>query len=678
MGPLAELEGISVVSGDFFHGLTADEQRETTINWPGLVQRVIDDYRQHTTLAHGVQKDAIQNAWDARRSRRHATGWSCTFDLFLGSEGASFLAITDRGTWGLTGRVLSADEYYEDLPELERWARFESLAFTHPEGAAEGQLGARGQGKFIFVGASAEQRMLYDTLREDGVYRLGVRTVEPTRSPVYVWDGEAAINRLKAYHNSLEPLQEIGTRVIIDSPTDELTNAIVSGAFARHIAETWWPIILKHGAEISVRVTTEGVPPDVVTVGVPTEIELPDAENSRYDVWLKKNHRIDYQGDSFVVKRLHVVRDRRGVADEDMRGVALIRGGMKVMSLPMRHVPSEIGDAVVGFVEFDRALDDEMKRLESPTHYSFDLGRGLGRKLKNYVEDELSAFAREKLGQGADPRAVNAERHREAERRALAAINRAARSMGIIGRHGPGGGTPPRTNPSVDQPLAAVLIPPVFPSGTRRLNFGDSAEASAFIRSRLDAPALVRASLYLTHGDETILRFDEMDLALEAGGESSLVGPLRLAFEPDVHGPGEYTVRAKAVLLQETSGLMKGHEHKTAYRFWLEQDPPEVGIFDEVEGLNYQEIPIDAEVVRSSSGGWKFQYNTSHPAKRREDQTEDSLFDYLLRLMARELVFVDLRSGEPTQFTADDLESPDETYRKAAMITSRILYEYYG
>jgi hypothetical protein len=669
---------LNVAIDDFFAGLDPAQQRETTINWPGLVQRVIDDYQQHTTLTHGVQKDAIQNSWDARTSRRHGSGWACSFHLHIGSSDRRYLAITDKGTHGLTGRVLSSEEYFANLPEEERWARFESLAFTHPEGASEGQLGARGQGKFIFVGASNKRRMLYDTLRADGVYRLGLRTVEQTRSPVYYWEGAAARSQLAAYDPSLERLTEIGTRVIIDDPVDEVVNAILDGTFDRHIAETWWPIVTKLNASISVVVTSDGLPPETRMISPPVEVELPDDDNTRYDVWRRENVRLDYQGDAHSIKRLHVVRDKRGPVADDVVGVALIRGGMKVMSLPMRHVPAELGRSVYGYIEFDRDLDAEMKRLESPTHYSFDLGRGIGRKVKTWIEDELERFAREKLGQGADPRAADAERHREAERRALAAINKAARALGILGKKGPAGGKKPGPGGSDNQPLGAVVIPPVFDSGTRRVNHGEAFDAAAFAKSRLGASAHCRLSLYITRGDVLVLSLGEKTLKLDGGAESEVVRSGGVTFSADQHGPGEYALRAKVTLLDEADGLLKGHEHKTAYRFWLEQDPPELGIFEDIEGLDYGARPIDAEAVPSDGGGWKFQYNTSHPAKRREDLSEDTLFDYLLRLMARELVFVDLRSDEPTQFDAADLEQPDELYRKSATVIGRILYDYYA
>lgn len=663
---------------DFFGGLSSAQRRDTTINWPGLVQRVVDDYRQQTTLAHGVQKDAIQNSWDARKNRKNASDWSCAFQLSPRGATGYYLSITDTGTFGLTGRVLEPAEYFTDLPEIERWARFESLAFTHPDAAASGQLGARGQGKFIFVGASATRRILYDTLRDDGVYRLGARIVEQTSSPIYVWEGVNAAAQLKLYDASLAPLTTVGTRVVIDDPLDEVVEAIMSGMFARHIEETWWPIIQKSGAAIKIVIAT-GADPVTQVAAVPADTVLPIADSTTHDVWLKERRQIEYEGERLTVKRLHVGRAKAGAVKEDIRGVAIYRGGMKVMSLPMRHVPPTISSAIVGHIEFDGRLDEAMKELESPTHYSFDLSRGVGRKLRLLVEDELGKFAQEKLGQGADPRAVEAERRREAERRALAAINRAAKDLGIIGRRGPGGTQDDGGDGGERGPFTVGFGEIAMPTASRRVDYGDTVRnIAAIVNSRLSTNARFRVRLWLMADDTTVGELGSDDVTSPAENPSPKVEGNDILFAPELHEPGEYVLRATAALLDATDGIPKGQQAKRAFRLWLEMDPPERGIFESIEGLGYGESSkIDAEVVKSEAGGWKFQYNVQHPAKRREDQSEDDLFDYLFRLMARELVYIDARSDEPTQFSADDLAEPERILRKAAEVVGAITFRYY-
>ena len=409
--------------------------RDTVINWDGQLKRVVDDYLPYATLDHAIQKDGIQNSWDGRRNRRRATGWRCVFELHESSDGRRFLTITDSGTTGLTGRVLSIEEYLTYLPEDERWARFESLAFTHESSESAEFLGARGQGKFIFVGSSKTRKILYDSRRPDGTYRLGARYVTRTSSPVNSWDDDEAIAKLKEYSTDLGPLTEVGTRVIVDDPLDEIVAAMLSGRMARNIADTWWPIIEKFGGDIRVAIHDPAGRRET-PVSIDTELRLPVTDGERFKVWHRENSQFDFGGERYKIKRAHFVHDADGPVRPELEGIALIRGGMVVTRIEMTGVPKKIAAAVTGYVEFDEALDLEMKRLEAPTHYTFNLRRGVGQRVKHWVEDELGQFSAEKLGVGADKKEAAEKTRREAERRALDALNQKARELGLVGPRG--------------------------------------------------------------------------------------------------------------------------------------------------------------------------------------------------------------------------------------------------
>ena len=105
-----------VKSGDLFKGIGLRTPRHTVINWPNKVIDIVDGYGEHRGVAHGVQKDGIQNGWDARVNKRLGKGWSFVFELVKGKSGRTFLTMTDKGTTGLTGRVLQPEELQEDLP----------------------------------------------------------------------------------------------------------------------------------------------------------------------------------------------------------------------------------------------------------------------------------------------------------------------------------------------------------------------------------------------------------------------------------------------------------------------------------------------------------------------------------------------------------------------------------
>lgn len=385
--------GIELPKGDFFKTLPRRDARSTVINWRQLVQNIKDQYIQHASVTEGVQKDAIQNSWDARTNKQ-GNGWRIRFQLHTSSK-PNWLSFTDYGTYGLTGRVLNPEELEADQPPSERWGRFENLAFT--KGPAEGALGARGQGKFIFVAASEELRILYDSLRTGGTYRMGVRWVETVDSKVMAWDGNEAKQKIGEYSPPLQPLQSVGTRVIIDDPNAALVQAIVSGQFARYIAVTWWEIIARYNASIEID-ADDGK--GFLRVEAPSDFVLTPQDTAQHFVYAKDNIGFSLSSKRYVIEKLHLVSSRNGAIKEDIRGIALQRGGMRVMRLEMRHVPQDIADSVYGYVRFDPALDEAMKALEDPTDFSFNLREGVGRKVREIVDNSLSEFARERLDHG--------------------------------------------------------------------------------------------------------------------------------------------------------------------------------------------------------------------------------------------------------------------------------------
>ncbi|MFV2045699.1 MAG: hypothetical protein ACC700_21035, partial [Anaerolineales bacterium] len=59
-----------MTENDFFAALDPTMGRPTVTNWQAFLERVVDDYEEHASISHGVQKDAIQNGWDARQDKR--------------------------------------------------------------------------------------------------------------------------------------------------------------------------------------------------------------------------------------------------------------------------------------------------------------------------------------------------------------------------------------------------------------------------------------------------------------------------------------------------------------------------------------------------------------------------------------------------------------------------------
>ena len=178
------------------------------------IDRNVPIVSENSWIAHIVQKEAIQNSSDALDEISGTTKWCVTFELDEAFP-TRYVSITDEGTFGLTGRTrLSKDEL--DMLEMkdphkyqqERWARFEALSFPNIDPSGKG---SKGQGKWTFVGASEKKTIIYDTLRKDGVYRLGgwLGQQQLIENPL---EGSAAQNLMKKEFG-LNPLENPGTRM---------------------------------------------------------------------------------------------------------------------------------------------------------------------------------------------------------------------------------------------------------------------------------------------------------------------------------------------------------------------------------------------------------------------------------------------------------------------------------
>lgn len=647
------------------------ETRPTIIDWQNLLQSILDGYQTYRGIVHGVQKDGIQNGWDARKSKK-GIGWSFAFGL-VNDGGNVFFTMTDRGTTGLTGRVLTEEEMESDLSEQERWARFESLAFLkEPSGAT---LGARGRGKFVFVGASKQHVILYDSLREDGTYRFGVRYVKKTSSRVAAYDEEEGRKKLAEITNgAIAPLEDVGTRIIIVGPTDDLVGAVRNGSFLRYIGETWWEIIQKYNARISVIFDGH----ENVAVP-PVEFKLPEEDSKESCVWIKENKRISVAGQQFKIKRLQIVSNRKHSVPEDIRGVSIQRAGMKVCSIEPRYLPQEIAETLYGYVTLDEEVDQLLREDESVEHYSFNFRKALPGAIKHFIEEEMSTFAREKLGWKVDVRAVRRQLQRSAERKALTAINRLAKKIGIA--TGPGIRTTRTQTIDYETKEIRVQLPPFkFPrEGDARVNYGETLKNIATLAvNDSKKPIIVRLKLFLRYFEKQIKVYSEVDINLDPSSKSELIGPYDETFVAETYPDrGRYTIVARMISLdKENKGDILDEKKKF---FYLEEDPPAIGLFEKTDPIEYENYtPVMGEARPGESGGYIFEYNIGHPAYDAVSDDEDDLARYLFQLMAYEVCRIDLLQAESKLFRKEDKDSPENVLRTMNRIVGQFMDEYYS
>ncbi len=101
-------------------------------------------------LADGLQKDAIQNSWDARVDKKHGKDWECSFSL-VEIKGGRTVCISDQGTSGLNGTKFFSDEELDKIllsnaDKREDLANFLNSNWSNKSGDEGGN---RGRGKTL-------------------------------------------------------------------------------------------------------------------------------------------------------------------------------------------------------------------------------------------------------------------------------------------------------------------------------------------------------------------------------------------------------------------------------------------------------------------------------------------------------------------------------------------------
>jgi len=618
-----------------------DILRERLVNYIQQTKNILDSYP--SSITHGVQKDAIQNGWDACVKKTRAfveKNWKFEFELLENINGKNLLLLSDYGTYGLTGKMTGKDIGDEEiLPEEERWARWESLAFPK---IGEENLGARGQGKMILIAASRDYAIAYDSLREDGTYRMGVTQATVKGCPILHFEEESGKRKIKS-ELGIDPIDHIGTRVIILNPVEELISSIKNGELLSFIEETWWPIIHKLGAKILIKYNGNTIQAKTPVL-FPVTKEL--GETKTFKTWVKENTRFNYEKNQFTVKRICFACDIENDVAEIHRGIAVFRGGMKVATIlfPDRTFRNR----VYGYVEFDERVDRLLRALEMPNHYGFR-EKGAWRKIKEIIEDELQIFGNKKLGLGIDTRELEKTRRNTAENKAMSVLRIITKDWPFAKRSrgtGGGGNGGDEKIKKIGIKVSDLEFP--NPGNVPRLNYGEKLEgfyARVFNKTDIAVEVVFRANVL--SGDRIISELDNQKLKLKPKEEQLTSDGYSFSISKKLFpAPGEYRLRFTL-----TNAETKQREDEVTRRFWVETDPELKGPFD-VKPIHFSEI--DREEIQKLE--WYLQsegdnrqtllYNLDHPAYQHNDETEERLTKYLSEIFCMGALKLLIRQAE--------------------------------
>lgn len=358
----------------------------TPINWGSLIEQFVRGYEtgEAKGLVHGLQKDAIQNTWGARATNK-GKDWKTIFTL-VDNEKGCFLLIQDLGTTGMTGPNLSTEEiknFTKEIPDNYKLARFSAMNYS---GGNQG-AGLFGRGKILFSAASKNNSILYETYTQEEGYRANWKKLIGNDLKVRqkALEGQEAQNLIYSTIG-IQPIEEIGSRIIIENPLEDIINSFIDGSFIKAIEETWWRIILKYNAKIIVVFNNNRIKAEV-----PSEYKEALSNRSKWKSW---NKTIISIPEYYKVKNIQLFASPNEI-DEDLREVCVYRKDMKIGRIPL-DIPAKIKKKYFGIVEVDKDWENELEKIESLEHYGFSNKRkGAFQQLKNFVSKEHDDFMRE-------------------------------------------------------------------------------------------------------------------------------------------------------------------------------------------------------------------------------------------------------------------------------------------
>jgi len=402
-------------------------------------------------LAHGVQKDAIQNGFGARKvksERKACRNWKFYFEL-KEINGSTALIFWDEGTTGLTGDILTAEEINEksarqELGPNQRLGRF----LTRFESGECLGPGSFGRGKLIFQAASEDYHIIVDSKRSDDDRYIafdrkieGASLIQPEKP---FCDSEASEFISACTSGALEPLSVYGTRVVILNLRDEVIDAIkrsfepdpnrggYTDDFAKMIEETWWEILSKFNANILIRM--DGKEKQItLTPPLATIISSKNRQHG-FRVHEKRNLSIVVDNQTYGIKELKLIVSPEQI-DADLREVWIQRKRMKIGDIS-KHIPihHRFRNKFCGYFVLEPALENIIEQAEGTTHYGFSLGKKGIYQIRQKLRLEIQQFEL-KLGirsESEEDRAV------QDINKAIKELNELAEDFGLLTEHSAG------------------------------------------------------------------------------------------------------------------------------------------------------------------------------------------------------------------------------------------------
>lgn len=473
---------------------------------------------QYPNIFEGIQKDAVQNAWDAKATKK-GKDWKLVFRYI---RDRNLLIIEDFGTLGMNEA---------------RWEDYQSLWDTTK--AEESCLGARGQGKFLFHYFSVDKRVITETIDKDGQYRFSYGTTEE-------WDEDKTLEDFIPGANKLD---HQGTRIwIMNIKKEFLEDLLNYNEFIKYIASTWWEIIRDYDVTFLVDFN-----------GVERKVSLPEFPK------VVKEKIIKYE----KIKDFGKIKDLKlfycnGAVPKYFRGVAVQRGGMTIIRLPV-NAEDSIKAKIYGYCNFDEELEAGLKKVEQPNHFGFTNKR-VWNHTKEYIARKIDEFVQE-----ITPKKQKVEIEDKLLNEAAKIVNDLFAQYAPELAGSPRGQVPRLPKPSQPpKPKSPVRID-VFRGNAKKFEYNETLKTKCEIVNETDSQKELYFYLEMRHKSGIIKHKARYVVEINPSGRYSLNIPL-IDFNEKIDKKGEY--KAEGILKEAKPSE---ELHKRYFTFYLEEEPPPPG-----------------------------------------------------------------------------------------------------
>jgi hypothetical protein len=424
--------------------------------------------------------------------------------------------------------------------------------------------------------------------------------------------------------------------VIIEDPIEELISALNDGTFEKAIIETWFRAIEKDLLKVTISFDSK-----LKEIELPSFFPLQQKDGNKHKSWVlgkdfKQNLIFPKSSeDQFKIKNFIATYHKSLKLPEEFQGIAIIHNGMKICAIQMTGAPKEIQEGTFGYIEFDRELDQELRKGNNqyPNHYDLKWRSRVPFAIKSFLNQNLEEFGRIKLGLGVDPRELKKRRRTNAEDWAMRQLMKYAKDLDLFG--GKGRWKPPRPDEPVPplKPIGISINNFIFPNPdiAPRINYGDSfTQLQTTIHNKTEESLNVYVTISVLLGDKHILTVMDRREAVLHKKSSVSFDPFDLNVSKKLYKqPGVY--RLIASLFSVTGEKLDS----VARKFWLEVDPPMRQPFL-IEGLTEFPTPFDRRqwytqgVINNSP---VFYYNMGHPAYVQVEDDPDLQNEYILDIV---------------------------------------------